>query len=395
MSAFAEQHIATDTGRVRTQNEDAVWMNDRILAVADGMGGHSRGEVASRIAIETVTEYADVLTNSSADPDEMREAVDAVFQLASERIEAEAAGAQMGTTLVFAVLAPNGSTVYIAHAGDSRAYLKRRGLLRTLTRDHNVYNLLIERGMDEQEAANHPHREKLTQGLGFGFVEPDLAVVELTGDDTVLLCSDGLCGYVDESRIRAEMEGDAAEIARRLIEATLAEGAPDNVTVAIARVNAHGTDAGALDQRLSRLASLALFRELSEADLRNVSTYLRTNRFREGDVLITEGEEGHECIVIIQGTADITRGDIPLAQVGAGQHMGELALTGPWTRSATVRATSHVLTVHFTREQFDRLSAARPDIGMKISRALATNAAERIVDLTGRIEAADRALRGQ
>ena len=105
-------------------------MNDRILAVADGMGGHSRGEVASRIAIETVTEYADVLTNSSADPDEMREAVDAVFQLASERIEAEAAGAQMGTTLVFAVLAPNGSTVYIAHAGDSRAYLKRRGLLR-------------------------------------------------------------------------------------------------------------------------------------------------------------------------------------------------------------------------------------------------------------------------
>ena len=189
MSAFAEQHIATDTGRVRTQNEDAVWMNDRILAVADGMGGHSRGEVASRIAIETVTEYADVLTNSSADPDEMREAVDAVFQLASERIEAEAAGAQMGTTLVFAVLAPNGSTVYIAHAGDSRAYLKRRGLLRTLTRDHNVYNLLIERGMDEQEAANHPHREKLTQGLGFGFVEPDLAVVELTGDDTVLRTS--------------------------------------------------------------------------------------------------------------------------------------------------------------------------------------------------------------
>lgn len=394
MTAFAERHARTDTGLVRSKNEDAVWMSDRILAVADGMGGHSRGEVASRIAIDTVREYADVLTDSSADPDTMRDAVDALFQLAGERVEAEAAGAQMGTTLVIAVLAPDGSNVYIAHAGDSRAYLKRQGTLRTLTRDHNVYNLLLERGMAAEKAANHPHKEKLTQGLGFGFVEPDLGVIELTGDDTILLCSDGLCGYVDEAQIGAALAGEAGEVAHRLIQATLANGAPDNVTVAIARVNPHEGDASTLDRRLARLAGLTLFRELGEADLRNVSTYLTTRRFRTDDVIITEGDEGHECIVIVQGTAHIQRGHIPLADVGAGQHFGELALTGPWTRSATVRATSHVVTVHFTREQFERLSVSRPDIGMKISRALAKNAAARIVDLTGRIEIADKALRG-
>jgi hypothetical protein len=300
----------------------------------------------------------------------------------------------MGTTLVVAVLAAEDRTVYIAHAGDSRAYLKHRGTLRTLTRDHNVYNLLLERGMSAEEAGSHPHKEKLTQGLGFGFVEPDLGVVELTGDDTILLCSDGLCGYVDEASISAEMDAEAGEVAHRLIEVTRSQGAPDNVTVAIARVNPHEGDAGVLDQRLARLANLTLFRDLSHADLRNVSTYLRTQRYRTDEVIIAEGDEGHECIVIVQGTANIKRGDIPLADVGAGQHIGELALTGPWTRSATVRATSYVVTVHFTRDQFDRLCTARPDIGMKISRALSKNAAERIVDLTGRLEIADKALRG-
>lgn len=394
MSHFVERQTLSDPGRVRTNNEDHVWMSERILAVADGMGGHERGEVASQIAIETLQEHADALLESADSAGALREAAEAVFTLASQRIEDEADGQQMGTTLVLAVLAPDGQTAYVAHAGDSRAYLKRGDELRPLTRDHNVYNLLRERGISHEKASAHPHAEKLTQGLGFGFVQPDVAEVRMTDADTLLLCSDGLCGYVDEPVIAEAIQGPSERVARRLIDAALAEGAPDNVSVALGRVRQQVSTTRTLDSRLARLQSLFLFQELTEPELRNVATFLETRRYAAGDVVIEEGVEGDDCIVIVRGTADVRRGAIPLTSITAGQAIGELALTGPWTRSASVVATSPLVAVHFTRQQYDRLAAVRPDIGVKIARALAANVADRLADLTDRIDRANRALRG-
>lgn len=395
MSHFAERHTLSDPGLVRSNNEDQVWMNERILAVADGMGGHEKGEVASQIAIDTVREHADALAESAGSADTMRETVEALFTLASERIEAQAAGQAMGTTLVLAVLGPDGHTAYVAHAGDSRAYLKRGEELRLLTRDHNVYNLLLERGVAHDKAYAHPHAEKLTQGLGFGFVQPDLAEVKLGPADTLMLCSDGLCGYVDEGLIADAIDGAGEAVAARLIDAAKAEGAPDNVSVALAKVQARASPTRTLDSRLARLQTLFLFQELTEAELRNVATFLETRRYRANEVVIQEGDEGDDCIVIVRGKADVRKGDIPLTSLAAGHAIGELALTGPWTRSASVVATSPLVAVHFTRQQYDRLAAVRPDIGVKIARALAANVADRLADLTDRIARANQALRGE
>jgi len=230
----------SDPGRVREANEDSLYQGETLFAVADGLGGHSAGEVASATAIRAL---ARLDGTSPEGPEPAREQLLAGFAAANRAVREQAAGdpayAGMGTTLTAALLA--GAALVLAHVGDSRAYLLRQGEpLRQLTSDQTVVGELVRQGrLSPEEAAAHPYRNVVTAAVG---LEAEVAVevpapLELRPGDQVLLCSDGLTEPLDDATI-AELlasaaDGDGACLA--LVDAANAAGGPDNVTVVLLR----------------------------------------------------------------------------------------------------------------------------------------------------------------
>jgi serine/threonine protein phosphatase PrpC len=224
-----EAGVATDIGRVRDGNEDAYLVEPPLYAVADGMGGHRGGEVASQLALETVE---DLFQRGKGTLDEqVREANRAVFQRSSR--DRKVAG--MGTTLTAALL--DGDGIRLAHVGDSRAYLVRAGAVRRLTEDHTLVNRMIRAGeITADEAEIHPHRNVLTRSLGTEpEVEIDVDRIGLLDGDRLLLCSDGLTGMVTEDQIAAILEATPSpqDAADRLVRAANRAGGVDNITVIV------------------------------------------------------------------------------------------------------------------------------------------------------------------
>ena len=233
-----EVGFSCDIGKVRDGNEDSVLVEHPLYAVADGMGGARGGEVASRMAIETLQEL--VRDGEGSLPDKVRRANTMVF----ERSMADASVAGMGTTLTAALVEEGEAR--LAHVGDSRAYLLRAGDFRQLTDDHTLVARMVQAGeITREEADVHPHRNVLVRALG---TEPDVTVdeaaVALLDGDRLLLCTDGLTGMVAEQQIQAilETEPDPQKAADRLVRAANRAGGIDNITVVVldVRENAEG-----------------------------------------------------------------------------------------------------------------------------------------------------------
>jgi protein phosphatase len=231
---------ASDVGRRRRINEDRYALAPELglFLVADGMGGHTAGQVASQLASEAVIRCVRAGADEQSSLAEcLREAVFAgnleVFQTAKERPELSG----MGTTLVTVLVA--GGRAALAHVGDSRAYLVRHGRIRQLTDDHSLVGELQRRGELSADAArDHPHRHVLTRALGVRrAVQPDLAELELASGDIFVLCTDGLTTHVRDEEIAKAVAGDAdpAEAAQALVALANSRGGEDNVTVAIVR----------------------------------------------------------------------------------------------------------------------------------------------------------------
>lgn len=231
--------VESHVGLVRRANEDAVSpVNDGaspgpvVIAVADGMGGHVAGEVASRLAIDAAT--AEEPHASMTPGDRVKRANEAVAAAMVE--DPRLAG--MGTTLTLGVFGADGS-LEIAHVGDSRAYVLHDGELTRLTQDHTVVAELVASGhITEVEARTHPRRNLVTQSIGMPRVRIDRIERSLTIGDRVLLCSDGLTSMVDDEtvgRILREEESPSAA-AWGLIDAANAAGGHDNTTVAVVDV---------------------------------------------------------------------------------------------------------------------------------------------------------------
>ncbi len=222
--------VATDVGRVREGNEDAFAIEPPLYAVADGMGGHRGGEVASQLALQTVVERFRAGQGSLADQ------VQAANRAVYERSATDRKVTGMGTTLTAATVA--GDRAHLAHVGDSRAYLLRAGALRQLTEDHTLVNRMLKAGeITEREAAVHPHRNVILRALG---QDPDVAIDEqdvgLIEGDRLLLCSDGLTVMVPEDQLQAILEATAGapqEAAERLVRAANGAGGIDNITVVV------------------------------------------------------------------------------------------------------------------------------------------------------------------
>jgi protein phosphatase len=227
----------SDVGLVRQGNEDSGYAGPRLLMVADGMGGHAAGELASATAVAIVADLdvhpptdAEVLSELSSSIDDAGESIGAT-------IESDPELSGMGTT-VTGVFWLDGRLA-IVHVGDSRAYLLRDGELLQLTHDHTYVQTLVDAGrITEDEAAIHPRRSLLMRALdGVNPVEADLSIREARVGDRLLLCTDGLSGVMSADEIQARLsDGDPTGAVTRLVDFALERGAPDNVTVVVADV---------------------------------------------------------------------------------------------------------------------------------------------------------------
>ncbi len=243
MSAhFFETAARSAIGLVRQGNEDSGFVSPQLIAVADGMGGHAAGEVASRIAVEVLKSLTPTLISSEIDEDSVEDllmhslhSIDAEISLVTDE-EIEKRG--MGTTLTALLI--RDKYISLLHVGDSRCYRLRGNNLEQLSNDHTVIQELLDQGaISEAEAADHPQRSMLTQALrGDGDVTPVLQMYEIKKGDRYLLCSDGLSGVLTEKEIKIGLKkSDKGDAVKFLVDATYVNGAPDNVTVLIADVS--------------------------------------------------------------------------------------------------------------------------------------------------------------
>ncbi|MCU1673067.1 MAG: protein serine/threonine phosphatase [Frankiales bacterium] len=223
------------TGLLRDGNEDSVYAGPRLLAVADGMGGHAAGEVASAVAIAALAPLDEDAPGADLLDDLRQAAVSANTHL-RDMVEGDAALEGMGTTLT-AILSA-GNRLGLLHIGDSRAYLLRDGELTQITRDHTLVQALIDEGrISEEEASTHPQRNVITNVLdGRPGLDLDLSVREVRAGDRYLLCSDGLTGPVasNDTLRDALALPDVQDAVDRLVQLALRGGGPDNVTAIVA-----------------------------------------------------------------------------------------------------------------------------------------------------------------
>ena len=228
---------ATDVGRMRKNNEDSYLSSKPVAAVADGMGGHSAGEVASAIAIEELAALGSrgPWENETAATDDLKQAI----LRANRRIREMAASDRklngMGTTLV--ALLEDGDMVHVANVGDSRGYLLRQGELSQVTVDHSLVQELVDDGrLSPEDAERHPQRSVITRALGIDpEVEFDLFTYKLQIGDRLLLCSDGLSDVVEPTQIRNVLlrVRNSHQAARKLVTVANEQGGPDNITVIV------------------------------------------------------------------------------------------------------------------------------------------------------------------
>ncbi len=228
---------ATDVGKQRESNEDSYVARSPLFAVADGMGGARAGEVASRLAVDTLVELCG---ECEGEPDDAVEILSAAAREGNRRIyeaaEHERARHGMGTTLTAVMLC--GTRAATVHIGDSRLYRLRGGQLEQLTQDHSLVAEMVREGRLAADAAVvHPYRSVLSRALG---TEPEADIdaqsIDVEVGDVLLLCSDGLSGPVSPEKLRKALGvTDPQKAARRLVDEALRRGGPDNVTAVVVR----------------------------------------------------------------------------------------------------------------------------------------------------------------
>ena len=226
---------ATDVGRVRSTNEDCgAVLDENTCIVADGMGGHAAGEVASRVLVEEVRKCLAGVPVEEVNEESLKDALHkgnhVILEMAKEHSEYEG----MGTTAT--ILHSTTDRAVWAHVGDSRIYLYRRGAFKQMTKDHSYVESLVERGtITQEEARRHPRKNVLLRAVGVEEnIDVDTGSFDLQQGDKLLLCTDGLTNMLSDreiAEILLEKEGDPA---RKLMERALAAGGTDNVTAIVA-----------------------------------------------------------------------------------------------------------------------------------------------------------------
>lgn len=317
----------TDIGCLRDHNEDSLVVTPPLFAVADGMGGHAAGEVASEIAVRVLSELAPEYPDGEALGRAIEEANRAVIQAARE-----GRGRQgMGTTMTAAML--EGERLVIAQVGDSRAYLLHQGKLQQLTRDHSLMADMIEAGqLTPEEARTHPQRSVITRALGSdAHLHPDIYEINVETGDRLLICSDGLSGMIFDDQIENTLRRvqDPQRCASQLVNEAIAAGGHDNVTVIVADVTGYAEVRRkklARKTKLSIALVLVLFAAIVAGAAWGTQTYLNTAAYLANDngkVAVYRGVPGSVLGLSfshLERTTDVTVADL---QPGVANRLNE------------------------------------------------------------------------
>ena len=249
----------TDQGKSRNSNEDSYTASPakKLFLVADGMGGHAAGEIASQMAAAAMEQLLGVVEDPEEDPEELlRSAAEGANTRVYESQLRDPALAGMGSTLT--ALSFQDLHYYVAHVGDSRAYILRDGALEQITRDHSLVWQLYESGvLKKDELSSHPQKNLITRSIGpHPYIEVDVERGEARVGDVFLLCSDGLSDVVTDDQIRdvlAEPASTPQRMCERLVRMANEAGGPDNITAVVVRLEAQGDLSDADDGKTIRI----------------------------------------------------------------------------------------------------------------------------------------------
>jgi serine/threonine protein phosphatase PrpC len=394
-------------GDSRKQNEDAVLTLDSagLYAVADGTGGVS----ASSLAVDflqnhqnALTGYADKVTAANQDTESrlsMTSSLEQAFNEIALRIyEANKDTVEtVATTLVTTMVVHR--FAYVAHVGNSRAYLWRQGELRCITTDHTLAMSQLRAGiLTVEEYEKSPFRKALTQVLGStSEVSVDVAEVRLDIGDRLLLCSDGLSHTVAESVIEEGLAcDDAQEAVDTLCETAKGIGLRDDLSMVLLHIGPcqEATD-GKKGQIASELGKFFFLKGLSEQQHFVVAPYFAEHVFQAGEVICRHGDIGTACYLVHKGRVTVSLDELVLRELGTGEHFGELALARRGERTATVRALVDTHVFILTRNRFNELSRKLPQLGVLMMLPMLERMGDRLDDLSNRLGQVDKSLRGK
>lgn len=262
MGAAIKSAALSNVGKIRANNQDSGYAGNNLFVVADGMGGHAGGDVASAIAIRRIRETDKPYTSPGDAEFALQSSLIAANQLLAETVFEHQELTGMGTTV--SAMMRVGDSIAIAHIGDSRIYLYRDGELSQITADHTFVQRLVDSGrITPEEAAVHPRRSVLMRVLGDVDAAPeiDTAILGTQPGDRWLICSDGLSSYLAEDRIRRALASglDPDAVCRRLVKETLDHGAPDNVTCVVVDVDEDDTSAAEVPTTVGSAAAPLTF----------------------------------------------------------------------------------------------------------------------------------------
>ena len=385
MALTAEAYGLTDVGRKRQHNEDAFAVDAELglFVVADGMGGHAAGEVASQRAVEVVREQLaagrQVLEDlGQANNAEARAAAAALVETAIQRACAEvyrlaasdSTKRGMGTTFVCLVMA--GTKGIVGHVGDSRVYLVRGGQAHRLTEDHTLIAAQVKAGtLTREQAQASQFRNVITRAVGIQeSVQVDTLMVDLLPKDLFVLCSDGLHGYLaDDELAPLTHSAELESLPKKLVGLANDRGGKDNVTVVVVGISDAGAAPEELEETTSRmevLKSIPIFRHLTYKEQTAILSIASTKAFPAESEILTEGQSGDELYIVVKGRVRVETGGVGVAELRAGGHFGEMGLVDHAPRSATVRALEPTRAMVIARSELMQLMKREPILAVKL-----------------------------
>lgn len=380
--AFGLTHI----GNKRKHNEDALLVDPALglYAVADGMGGHAAGEIASARATDVLKKHVQnnqrILQAFAKEPtpfhrnaalnlveQAIQRACGEIYRLANK----DSAKRGMGTTLVCLLVA--GYRAVIGHVGDSRIYLLRKGHCHRLTEDHTLVAAQLKAGsITKAEAAASQLRNVITRAVGIQeSVQVDTLTLDLLPNDIFLLCSDGLHTYLDDPEMASVLKSvTPKELPSKLIALANERGGKDNITAVVVEFEWDGAlsaeELEEAESRIETLRSIPLFRHLTYKEQAAILSIATSHRYAAGEEIIHEGDRGEELFIVVKGRVTVEKNGIQIAELRTGGHFGEMGLVDNAPRSATVRAIEPTRAVAISRAELMALMKRESVLAVKL-----------------------------